>query len=118
MSASNGPMEHKLAVAFVSFGDFRRLCGEHPTSASDQALSCFSKDILLATNPCTRLDKGWYERLLCHELGHVNGWAADHSGGAVRAPLRLASSSPEALALQPPGTSLPETGLSSARNAP
>jgi hypothetical protein len=33
-------------------------------------------------NPCdvARFDRGqWYARLLCHEMGHANGWPADHS---------------------------------------
>jgi hypothetical protein len=35
---------------------------------------------------------------LCHELAHVNGWAADHSGGSAQVRLALARYSPEALA--------------------
>lgn len=31
-------------------------------------------------NPC-RFTKDTYALLLCHELGHANGWPGDHRGG-------------------------------------
>ncbi len=49
-----------------------------------------SEGIAAAPNPCTR--EGWYARLACHELGHVNGWAGAEPtpGPASESPLALA----------------------------
>lgn len=32
---------------------------------------------LIVSNPCK--DRGKYAATLCHEMGHLNGWSADHS---------------------------------------
>ena len=29
-------------------------------------------------NPCHVADQHWYPALLCHEIGHVRSWPADH----------------------------------------
>jgi hypothetical protein len=46
------------------------------------ALSCSNAAMITAPNPCSVIDGGWYARLLCHELGHANGWPQSHAGGS------------------------------------
>jgi hypothetical protein len=60
---------------------------------------CAGAEVLTLANPCRSPNPGWYERTLCHELAHVNGWAADHSDNRSHVPLPLARQSPEARAM-------------------
>lgn len=43
------------------------------------ALACTSADrkVIVMPNPCEFADSERYARLLCHEMGHVNGWEHD-----------------------------------------
>lgn len=36
-----------------------------------------SRKELVVPNPC--LSSGNYAKILCHEIGHINGWPANHS---------------------------------------
>ena len=40
--------------------------------------SCVIDRVMYLPNPCEWPDAGRYDQLACHELGHVNGWPADH----------------------------------------
>jgi hypothetical protein len=66
------------------------------------AVACATKTLVSLPNPCSVINGGWYADLLCHEIGHTNGWPADHlSGGAADREFEAlppASQSPEALA--------------------
>ncbi len=46
------------------------------------AVVCAVASSLVVVNPCVADTRGWYAETLCHELAHVNGWAANHAGGA------------------------------------
>ena len=70
---------------------------EAPLQTDDGIPFCSTDDRVLIANPCALYARGWYERALCHELAHVNGWAPDHSGGHPRVKLARANTSPEAL---------------------
>jgi len=58
--------------------------------------SCSDGVMLTVANPCYVDFDGWYARMLCHEMGHTNGWAANHSGGTLhrQMPLRPLSEAP------------------------
>ena len=61
--------------------------------------ACADRHLMTLPNPCYSTQTGgWYARLVCHELAHVNGWPADHTGGTLRrqTPIRPASESPAA----------------------
>lgn len=60
--------------------------------------SCSDGVMLTVANPCYVEFDGWYARMLCHEMGHANGWAANHSGGTMhrQMPLRPLSEAPGA----------------------
>ena len=42
----------------------------------ENAVACANEQVIIMPNPC--LYAGRYPGILCHELGHVNGWGADH----------------------------------------
>jgi len=46
------------------------------------AVVCTRSPELTAVNPCLTAERGWYSDVLCHELAHANGWAANHAGGS------------------------------------
>lgn len=56
-------------------------CGKLPAPA--QIIACRRRtvegqDVLFLPNPCGLGNVEFYARIACHELGHVNGWSADH----------------------------------------
>lgn len=73
-----------IRVEFVDAGDIGLRCAERGAVAFGRptlnALSCSSHVMMSLPNPCSLTDAGWYANLLCHEMGHVNGWPASHPG--------------------------------------
>ncbi len=64
------------------------LFGAPPAGMQTQA--CQTGDRVIAPNPCTFPQTETYARLLCHELGHANGWASTHGEeGRAAAPARV-----------------------------
>ncbi|MGA1344154.1 MAG: hypothetical protein ACO33A_14160 [Hyphomonas sp.] len=63
--------------------------GGRPTLGS---VACANGSGLSLVNPCSVVDGGWYADLLCHEMGHVNGWPASHPGGSFLKDGRVPSS--------------------------
>jgi hypothetical protein len=59
------------------------------------ANACADRELITITNPCAYQHESYAKRL-CHEMGHVAGWPADHSNPRVFPP---ASESPQAKAL-------------------
>ena len=59
------------------------------------ANACADTRLITITNPCEYQHESYAKRL-CHEMGHVAGWPADHSNPRVFPP---ASESPQAMAL-------------------
>jgi hypothetical protein len=55
--------------------------------------ACQTGERMIVPNPCRAPQTETYARLLCHELGHANGWASTHGEGglATRAPARPAA---------------------------
>lgn len=70
-----------VAVSFVKNpGESCRAVGleaHHTDVVQACAVTRGSKTYLILPNPCRKNEK--YARILCHELAHANGWAADHS---------------------------------------
>lgn len=68
--------------AIVLFGNqetVTKLCG----AADEQdyvkvACANGAPRIMVAPNPCQIAEVDLYAAILCHELGHLNGWAATH----------------------------------------
>lgn len=52
------------------------MCGIIKASAGSIACAPVGGDLIIAPNPCTWRDP--YAKMMCHELGHANGWAAGH----------------------------------------
>lgn len=61
-----------IRVAFLS--DIDRAC-RTPAAAPNEILGCELYGKIFVPNPCTQ--HGAYADLLCHELGHANGWRHD-----------------------------------------
>lgn len=92
-----------IEVEFVQPSRLSARCAERGIVriGGDGPAACRAGSVLSVANPCRAVQRSWYTEMLCHEMGHVNGWAADHTGGAVvrQAPLPLARESSQALAL-------------------
>ena len=91
-----------VVVEFVDSGDVEMRCAERGAKmAASHAgvMSCADRLMVTVANPCTSEEQSWYTRTLCHELGHVNGWPADHPAHYQHLVLKPASESPQALAL-------------------
>jgi len=40
--------------------------------------ACETGGRIIAPNPCSFPDTDAYARILCHEIGHANGWPSTH----------------------------------------
>ena len=52
------------------------LFGKPPAGMKTDA--CFTGERMVLPNPCDFPQTESYARMLCHELGHVNGWPSTH----------------------------------------
>lgn len=63
-------------IVFATRQELHRRC------SSSHAAACTDKIgdewIIFMPNPCNEPKREAYAMKLCHELGHVNGWPADH----------------------------------------
>jgi hypothetical protein len=66
-------------VDFASMGQVQRLCGAGTRSC--ERMEGTRRVRLVVANPCKLSYFDAYAVDLCHELGHANGWPADHVGG-------------------------------------
>lgn len=65
------------AAASVVFRDqskLEELCGKAPTGK--MWLGCQEGKTVVLPNPCPYADREWYAFIVCHEVGHLNGWKA------------------------------------------
>lgn len=60
-------------VVFTTEAGVQRMC---PLTGGQVAVGCTVGSTIYAPNPCRWSDP--YAVLVCHELGHVNGWAPAH----------------------------------------
>lgn len=103
----------RVRVSFVSQSQLIQGCSAHRLSSAGYA--CVRPDTVLARNPC-RVQGSWYARLLCHELGHVNHWPANHSPIARPLGLRMASQSTEAIQFRQRSNATVNTAISLDKN--
>ena len=66
----------RATVRFSSQDEIVDLCGRPPCGLV--VLACQQHKQLVMPNPCTYGAADKYAKLLCHELGHLNGWPATH----------------------------------------
>ena len=55
--------------------------------------ACRNSVMITIGNPCWRDKPDWYANLFCHELGHVNGWPANHANVRKRSMAMVANPS-------------------------
>ena len=75
------------------------LFGAPPAGMRTQA--CTTGQRVVMPNPCTFPDSDAYAHLLCHELGHLNGWPSTH--GDFPMPVEAQGEAPFKPADQPQG---------------
>lgn len=63
-----------VLVTFAKPGLVTELCGQH---GEPGVIGCAYRDAMIVPNPCAFTDQS-YAAALCHELGHINGWSANH----------------------------------------
>lgn len=47
------------------------------SNCPEGSYSCANDKIIFLPNPCT-IKGDWFAAVVCHELGHVNGWTQEH----------------------------------------
>lgn len=54
-------------------------CGGDADNTNGRILACVYRrnSLMIVPNPCAHTEES-YARLMCHELGHVNGWPGNH----------------------------------------
>lgn len=57
-------------------GQCQALFGKPPQGMKTNA--CYTGDKLIMPNPCSFPPTDTYAHMLCHELGHANGWPSTH----------------------------------------
>lgn len=72
---------NKVVVTFVTDANTKAACGEAPKDWYIIACAGVNKHRMILPNPCQFKDDA-YARVVCHELGHTNGWPADHPNPA------------------------------------
>lgn len=66
-----------VLVQFVAPERLAAVCKSH--GAKVVAAACtVDRKLVILPNPCKRFKDTSYAQLTCHELGHVNGWPANH----------------------------------------
>lgn len=78
-SSATPPVRYQADnVAVVFFvNDVSPLCGKSD-NPKYTILACQSGEKIALPNPCRFAEREFYARIVCHELGHRNGWAALH----------------------------------------
>lgn len=82
-------------VEFVGPEIVSQRCGQLGAQVLANACSDFQRIVI--GNPCEY--PGAYAAMMCHELGHLNGWAANHQDKSEPV-LPMARESPEAVAYE------------------
>ena len=63
----------RVMVQFEPQENVQSLCA---LIGNPNAAACANDQVMIVPNPCAY--RGYYAELMCHELGHVNGWGAEH----------------------------------------
>lgn len=63
------------ATVQVAFGGVKE-CGTPPEGYTFEG--CQRGDTIYVPNPCDHMKEGKFAVILCHELGHRNGWNRTH----------------------------------------
>jgi hypothetical protein len=69
------------AAAYVHFTDQKRIsarCDEKGDPLPSEACSFGPPNEIYMPNPCSFPPSDDYARLMCHEIGHLNGWPDNH----------------------------------------
>jgi len=64
------------SLALTVVDDLNTVCGTPPPGK--HFLGCVRGGRTFMPNPCRTASEHPYPRILCHELGHVNGWPGTH----------------------------------------
>lgn len=65
-------------VTIVSFGTLDR-CGDPPEGMQFDGCIRERGAVVHMPNPCLHKNEGKFARIMCHELGHLNGWNETHN---------------------------------------
>jgi hypothetical protein len=70
-----------VAVYFTDQSGIEKYCGK--ASPGHIIIACHRKHIngtsvLFMPNPCLTGGLEQYAKIMCHEIGHANGWSGDH----------------------------------------
>lgn len=68
---------------FVGMPTLEALCSGNSAPASVVVVGCTrtmnsGAQIIVLPNPCLLGKEDYYAQIVCHEMGHTEGWPADH----------------------------------------
>ena len=68
------------AAAIVVFtNDVPSICGQAPPGFVIRACASEKQRTIVMPNPChPQFDGEEFAKIMCHELGHINGWPREH----------------------------------------
>lgn len=69
-------------VLFVAPKRITTFCDDVPNPPGWETEACQEGFTVWMPNPCLFDEE--YARILCHEIGHVNGWSNNHPGSRIR----------------------------------
>lgn len=109
VDVSSGAAETKayrlIRVEFIHPDLIAQRClersGSDQTELKEAIQACRNSVMITVTNPCAEGDLGWYANLLCHEMGHANGWPANHARPKGSVSFQRTTLAPKPLALDP-----------------
>ncbi len=62
-----------VRTQFLARSGVDKMCGTKRV-----ACTTMDRKLVIMPSPCIYADKEYYAKILCHELGHVNGWGGNH----------------------------------------
>ena len=72
-----GRVDNQARVFFLHPIVVNRLCNEATGSSGTIACASIGGPWMIVPNPCVFADRELYAAILCHELGHINGFDHD-----------------------------------------
>lgn len=75
---TKSPSQQTRLIITYDQNEVDRLCGGGDPMWTTLACSDSANNTVAMPNPCTYPATDFYAQILCHEIGHLNGWPPNH----------------------------------------